>query len=143
MKINYIYKKTDSEKKIHNKEFKNQINLLISHTEKEEKVKFGIINLVFCNNEVIREYNRNYLGHDYETDIITFHDKDINNQAEGELLISIETVKSNSVRFKTDYKSELNRVIIHGILHLCGYMDKTAKEKALMRKKENYYLKLI
>ncbi len=143
MKINYIYKETDSEKKIHNKEFKNQINLLISQTEKEEKVKFGIINLVFCNDEVIREYNRNYLGHDYETDIITFHDKDINNQAEGELLISIETVKSNSVRFKTDYKSELNRVIIHGILHLCGYLDKTAREKALMRKKENYYLKLI
>ena len=143
MKINYIYKETDTEKKIHNKEFKNEIIFLISQAEKEEKIKFGIINLVFCNDGVIREYNRNYLGHDYETDIITFHDKDINNRAEGELLISVETVKSNSVRFKTGYKMELCRVIIHGILHLCGYQDKTVKEKALMRKKENYYLKLI
>jgi len=94
MKINYIYKETDAEKKIHNKEFKNQIAHLISQTEKEEKIKFGIINLVFCNDEFIREYNRNFLGHDYETDIITFHDKDINNHSEGELLISVETVKT-------------------------------------------------
>ena len=143
MKINYIYKETDAEKKIHNKEFKNQITLLISQTEKEEKIKFGIINLVFCNDEFIREYNRNYLGHDYETDIITFYDKDGNNKTDGELLISVETVKNNSIRFKSGYKMELCRVIIHGILHLCGYQDKTAKERALMRKKENYYLKLI
>lgn len=143
MKINYIYKDINAEKSIQGKDFRKKISFLIDTAEKEEKIKFGFVNLVFCNDELIRDYNKKYLGHDYETDIITFHDMDIKDQTEGELLISVETVKSNSVRFRTDFDSELYRVIIHGVLHLCGYKDKTAKQKSLMREKENFYLKLI
>lgn len=143
MNINYIYKKAGSERKNQNKEFKKIISDLISFLGRNEKAEFGSINLVFCNDKIIREYNLKYLGHDYETDIITFYDRDEEDQTEAELLISVETVRSNSVRFRTTYERELYRVIIHGILHLCGYKDKTQKQKEIMKKKENYYLNLI
>ena len=143
MNINYIYKKAGSERKNQNKEFKKIISDLISFLGRNEKAEFGSINLVFCNDKIIREYNLKYLRHDYETDIITFYDRDEEDQTEAELLISVETVRSNSVRFRTTYERELYRVIIHGILHLCGYKDKTQKQKEIMKKKENYYLNLI
>lgn len=143
MNINYIYKKAGSERKNQNKEFKKIISDLISFLGRNEKAEFGSINLVFCNDKIIREYNLKYLRHDYETDIITFYDRDEEDQTEAELLISVETVRSNSVRFRTTYERELYRVIIHGILHLCGYKDKTKKQKEIMKKKENYYLNLI
>ncbi len=143
MNINYIYKKAGSERKNQNKEFKKIISDLISFLGRNEKAEFGSINLVFCNDKIIREYNLKYLRHDYETDIITFYDRDEEDQTEAELLISVETVRSNSVRFNTTYERELYRVIIHGILHLCGYKDKTKKQKEIMKKKENYYLNLI
>ena len=116
---------------------------MIEHISNNEKDVFGNINIIFCSDKFIREYNRKYLNHDFETDIITFYDNDENGYTEGELLISSDTVNSNSERFKTDLYEEFSRVIIHGILHLCGYMDKTKTEKSLMRKKENFYLKYL
>jgi len=141
LKINILYKtkflKDREQKAILRKDLK-QISNAVSG---EEEKKISELSFIFCNDEFIREYNKIYLGHDYYTDIITFHDTDDSGAVQGELLISIETVETNSVRFKTDFNSELKRVAIHGILHLCGYKDKTALQKKAIRKRENHYLK--
>ncbi len=104
--------------------------------------KVGDISYIFCSDEKILEINNQYLQHDYYTDIITFDYSDEKNIS-GDLFISLETVKSNSEKFKTDYNEELLRVIIHGILHLCGFKDKSPKEEKLMREKENEALILL
>ena len=98
--------------------------------------KVGEIAYVFCDDEKILELNRQYLNHDYFTDIITFDysEKDI---IAGDIFVSLDTVKTNSEKFNTLYINELYRVIIHGILHLCGQNDKTPKEQKIMREKEN------
>lgn len=137
MKINFLFKK----KIEFSKEIKTRLKDVIKYISGEENVVFGNINIVFCSDEFIKEYNREYLSHDYETDIITFHDIDENGLTEGELLISADTVNYNSERFKTNIEEEFSRVIIHGILHLCGYRDETKREKTVMRNKENFYLK--
>jgi probable rRNA maturation factor len=139
LKINFLFKK----KIKFPKEFKKNLKNVIKHISDNENDIFGNINLVFCSDKFIRDYNREYLDHDFETDIITFYDNDENGHTEGELLISLDTVETNSRRFKTDLYDEFGRVIIHGILHLCGYGDKTKTEKSLMRKKENFYLKYL
>lgn len=96
----------------------------------------GEIAYIFCDDDKILEVNRQYLGHDYYTDIITFNycEKD---KLSGDIFVSIDTVKSNSETFNTDYYDELSRVIIHGILHLCGFNDKTDDESKEMRKQED------
>ena len=135
-----IYKKkfiADPDKK---REFRKKLGKLIDNVLKNENCNVSSLNLIFCSDEYIKEYNKKYLGHDYETDIITFHDKDEEGRTEGELLISVDTVKSNSKKYKTSFKDELNRVVIHGVLHLCGYNDKTPSQKRAIRKKENYFL---
>ncbi len=96
---------------------------------------------IFCSDEVILEMNKQYLQHDYYTDIITF-DYSANGTISGDIFISVDTVKSNSVKFGTDFSNELYRVIIHGILHLCGLKDGTEEEEAMMREKENDALRL-
>ncbi len=97
--------------------------------------KAGDIAYIFCSDEKILEINKQYLNHDYYTDIITF-DYSENNTISGDLFISLDTVKSNAEKFGTSYEEELYRVIIHGILHLCGFKDKSPKEEKLMREKE-------
>lgn len=124
-------------------DFEKKIRKIIGSIRENENADLGDVNIVFCNDEFIREYNKEYLGHDYETDIITFYDKDEHGKTEGELLISIDRVRDNSKKYSSGFRSEIYRVISHGILHLCGYDDKTGKGKLLMRKKENYYLKKI
>lgn len=116
---------------------------LIKFISKTEKKKFSSVNIILCNDEFIRSLNKEYLKHDYETDIITFHDSNDDGMIEGELLISTDTVKNNSQRYKVSFNNELLRVIIHGVLHLCGYNDITGTERTLMKKKENFYLKII
>jgi rRNA maturation RNase YbeY len=98
--------------------------------------KPGSIVFVFCDDGKILEINRQYLQHDYYTDIITF-DYTEGDTLSGDIFISLDTVKTNAQAYKTDYEEELRRVIIHGILHLCGYDDKTSAKKKIMRKKEN------
>ncbi|MBK8550156.1 MAG: rRNA maturation RNase YbeY [Ignavibacteria bacterium] len=124
-------------------EEKKQFKELFYSISKTEKKKISSINIILCNDEFIRSYNKEYLNHDYETDIITFHDSNDEEKIEGELLISTDTVKSNSKKYKVSFENELSRVLIHGVLHLCGYNDVTKNEKALMKKKENFYLKNI
>jgi rRNA maturation RNase YbeY len=98
--------------------------------------KIGEIACIFCDNAKILEINKKYLQHDYYTDIITF-DYSEKEKISGDIFVSLDTVKSNSEKFNTLYISELHRVIIHGILHLCGQSDKTADEAKIMHKKEN------
>lgn len=102
----------------------------------------GEISYLFCDDTKILEINREYLQHDYYTDIITFdysEDKTIS----GDISISLDTVRSNSQKFKTAYEEELHRVIIHGILHLCGLRDHSEEEKKAMREAENAALLLL
>lgn len=97
--------------------------------------KVGKLNYIFCNDERIIEVNREFLGHDYYTDIITF-DYSEPGVVSGDMFISLDTVLSNSVKFRTSYDRELMRVIIHGVLHLCGINDKGPGERAVMEAAE-------
>ena len=103
----------------------------------------GEIAYIFCNDEKILEVNRQYLQHDYYTDIITF-DYCEGNRLSGDLFISLDTVRTNADQFAGgDYRRELHRVIIHGILHLCGINDKGPGEREIMEEAENKALGLI
>ncbi len=102
----------------------------------------GEVGYLFCDDEKILEVNREYLGHDYYTDIITF-DYDEGDQINGDLVISLDTVRTNAEQFGKEYDEELHRVIIHGILHLCGLNDKGPGEREKMEAAENKALKLL
>jgi probable rRNA maturation factor len=101
----------------------------------------GEIAYVFCNDEYLLKMNKDYLNHDYYTDIITF-DYCEDNIISGDLFISYDRIKENSNTHKTKLTNELDRVIIHGIIHLLGQKDKTKEEAKQMRMKEDYYLSL-
>lgn len=104
--------------------------------------KTGDISYIFCSDEKILEVNRQYLQHDYYTDIITF-DYTEGNKISGDLFISLDTVKTNSDTFHTPYNEELHRIIIHGILHLCGINDKAPGEREIMEANENKALSIL
>ena len=106
-----------------------------------ESRKLGNINIIFCSDPYILDINKKYLKHNYYTDIITFDYCD-GPVLSGDLFISVDSVLANSETYKTDFSDELNRVIIHGVLHLVGYDDQTDEQKAVMRDKEDYYLKI-
>jgi metalloprotein, YbeY/UPF0054 family len=106
------------------------------------KKKVGEIAYIFCSDEKILEVNKEYLQHDYYTDIITF-DYCEDNVISGDIFISLDTVKSNSEQFNTSYNDELHRTIIHGILHLCGINDKGEGEREIMEAEENKALALL
>lgn len=102
----------------------------------------GDISFVFCSDEYLLEVNKKYLQHDYFTDIITF-DYVENSQINGDIFISVDRVKDNSVQFSTSFSNELHRIIIHGVLHLLGYKDKKKEDKKLMTEREDFYLKVL
>ena len=106
---------------------------------REEGKKPGKLNFIFCSDDYLLKINREYLKHDYYTDIITFDycDKDV---ISGEMYISLDRVADNARNYKASFDIELRRVIFHGVLHLCGYEDKNDESQALMRAKEDYYL---
>ena len=103
--------------------------------------KVGNLNYIFCNDDRILEVNKEFLGHDYYTDIITF-DYSEPGKVSGDMFISIETVETNSFKFHTSYDKELMRVIIHGVLHLCGINDKGPGERAIMEAAEEKALNM-
>lgn len=103
--------------------------------------KVGEITYIFCSDEKILEVNRQYLEHDYYTDIITF-DYTEGNRISGDLFISLDTVRTNAEQFGQPYERELHRVIIHGILHLCGINDKGPGEREIMEEAENKALEM-
>ena len=113
----------------------------IVRTAMSHGCKTGNINYLFCDDETIIDYNRRFLGHDYYTDVITFDDS-ANGTINGDILISLDTVRTNAEKFSASYKVELDRVIIHGILHLCGINDKGPGEREIMEAAENAALAL-
>ena len=104
--------------------------------------KTGDISYIFCSDEKILEVNRQYLQHDYYTDIITF-DYTSGNKISGDLFISLDTVKTNAEKFNTEYNEELHRTIIRGILHLCGINDTGPGEREIMEENENKALAIL
>ena len=109
----------------------------------KEKKQLAEMNIIFCNDEYLLNINRQHLNHDFYTDIITFDiSEKINGPITAELYISIERVKDNAAALKVSLLKELHRVIFHGVLHLCGFGDKTKKDLIVMRSKEEEYLDL-
>lgn len=118
---------------------KRDVSAWVRAAVAEEGFKVGEINVIFCSDPYLLEINRHYLHHDYFTDIITF-DYCENGVLSGDLFISVDTVKSNSEEYQVMFHVELLRVIIHGVMHLAGYKDKTDPDAAKMRERENHYL---
>ncbi len=106
-----------------------------------EICRIGDISVIFCSDNYILDINQKYLGHDYFTDIITFDYRE-GDRLSGDLFISVDSVRENSIEFCTSFNDELNRVIVHGLLHIIGYDDHTDEDIKVMRSKENYYLSL-
>ena len=111
----------------------------ISATIEAEGYREGEINYIFCDDEYLHKLNVEFLKHDTLTDIISF-DYSVGKIIQGDIFISVERVVENAKEFKASFDEELQRVIIHGILHYCGYKDKTDDDAKVMREKENYYL---
>lgn len=107
-----------------------------------EDFRLGDLNFIFCSDEVLLQMNQQYLNHDTLTDIITFDTSEIEGELAGDIFISIDRVIENGEKFGTGPLNELHRVMAHGVLHLCGYGDKNAKEKSTMREKEAACLSL-
>ena len=125
-------------KEIRRRETSAWIKQIVAQYQK----RVGEIVYVFCMDAEILRINKQYLKHNYYTDILTF-DYSENDVLSGDLFISLETVKSNSEKYRTDYAEELHRVMIHGILHLCGLNDKTPEDEERMRQKEDEALRLF
>jgi probable rRNA maturation factor len=102
----------------------------------------GEINYIFCDDDYLLEINQQYLDHDTLTDIISF-DYSIGNELHGDIFISIERVRENASDFNVSFEDELKRVMVHGILHYCGYKDKSEKDEQLMREKEEEKMKMF
>ena len=109
---------------------------------KEELREIGGIAFVFCDDNYLHKINLEFLKHDTFTDIITF-DYSAGNEIVSEIYISVDRVADNAKKFSQTFEDEIHRVIIHGVLHLCGYRDKLAEDKQIMRDKENHYLSLL
>jgi rRNA maturation RNase YbeY len=122
---------------------KRKINSWIKLCVAEEGKKINTISFNICGDEYILQLNNESLQHDYYTDIITFELNEKNEPIEGDIYISIDRVKDNAKTLNIPFITELQRVLIHGVLHLCGYKDKSTKEEKQMREKENYYLNKI
>ncbi|MDR1895552.1 MAG: rRNA maturation RNase YbeY [Prevotellaceae bacterium] len=111
----------------------------------EENKRTGDISFIFCSDEYLLDINKTYLRHDYYTDVITFDyctqkTPKSKIKVSGDIFISIKTVRANAQKFGVTFEQELTRVMYHGVLHLCGYKDKSPKDKKVMKEKENYYL---
>lgn len=111
---------------------------LIEHHRKD----LQDLNYIFCSDDYLLEINRTHLDHDFYTDIITFDNSDKEDTIEADIFISVERVKENAINNQVDFEHELSRVMVHGLLHLFGYQDKTAEEKRVMREKEDACISL-
>jgi rRNA maturation RNase YbeY len=120
---------------------KRKINKWIYSSIQSEDEKPGAINYIFCSDNYLLKLNQKYLNHNNYTDIITFENDD--RFISGDIFISVDRVTENARELDLQFEEELHRVMIHGVLHLIGYKDKSEEEKRLMTKKEDYYLSLL
>ena len=109
---------------------------------KQELREIGNITFVFCDDNYLHKINLEFLDHDTYTDIITF-DYSAGKEVISEVYISVDRVAENAKKYRQTFENEIHRVMIHGVLHLCGYKDKLAEDKQIMRDKENHYLSLL
>lgn len=121
-----------------NLRIKNKIRAWVRSAIQQENKILGEINLIFCTDDYLKQINEQYLQHDYYTDIITFQYSA--SPLSGDLFMSLDRIKDNAKHFGVPLKNEVLRVIIHGVLHLCGYTDQKPKEKQQMRQKEDFFL---
>ena len=123
---------------------KRAVRAWLERVAQSEGYAVGDINYVFCSSERQLELNREFLKHDYFTDIITFDysDLEVDRVVSGDIYIDVETVRDNARGLGVSFCNEMLRVVLHGVLHLCGYKDKTPKEERAMRQKEDFYLTL-
>ena len=120
---------------------KAKVRTWIDSTIKSEGYKrIGELNFIFCSDAYLLDINKQYLNHDTYTDIVTFDSSEEEDVISGDIFISIERIRENAEKFNVSERDELHRVIIHGVLHLCGYYDKKKDDKELMTSKENEYL---
>ncbi|MES2003735.1 MAG: rRNA maturation RNase YbeY [Bacteroidota bacterium] len=122
---------------------KTAIKSFVATIFKKEKRALASITYVFCSDAFLLQMNRDFLQHDYYTDIITFGLSEKGEPVEAEVYISLDRVRDNAKTLGTAFKAEALRVIFHGALHLCGYKDKKKSEILLMRQKEDHYLRLF
>ena len=123
-------------------ESEDKISSWISQVITSENKKEGEINYVFCDDEYLHRLNVEHLGHDTLTDIISF-DYSIGNEIHGDVFISVERVADNANDFDVSFEEELQRVLVHGILHYCGYKDKSEEDELIMRTKEDEKIALF
>jgi rRNA maturation RNase YbeY len=122
---------------------KRKIRHWIIQAIDNENHKAGVLNFIFTSDDILFELNQQYLGHSTLTDIITFDMSDKEKKVEGDVYISIERARENAKKFNEPVDREIRRLIIHGVLHLAGYKDKTLSEKEQISAKEEYYLSLL
>lgn len=135
--VSYFFENTDF--KLKNK---TKIKNWLRFVAESEIFALGNISVIFCSDNYILDINQRFLQHDYFTDIITF-DYSEGRKISGDLFISVDSVRENSIEYGTEFLDELHRVIVHGILHLIGYDDHTDDEIKVMRSKEDYYLSVF
>ncbi len=116
--------------------------LWLNSISKNEGKEIESLSFLFVDDEEMLKYNKKYLQHESYTDVITF-DSSVDKRIAGDIIISLERVKDNAKFYQVSYNYELQRVMVHGLLHLLGYNDKNKEEKKIIRKKENYYLKVV
>ena len=134
--VTYFFEDTDF--KLKNK---TKIKKWLKLVAESEVFSLGALSVIFCSDNYILDINQRFLQHDYFTDIITF-DYSEGEKISGDLFISVDSVRENSIEYETEFEEELHRVIVHGVLHLIGYDDHTDDDIRTMRSKENYYLSL-
>ena len=135
--VHFYFEKVDFTLK-DRKKLKSFINSLIV----KEKKNLDHLNYIFCSDKALLEINRKYLDHNFYTDVITFDLSSSPKEILADVYISVDRIKENAKSLKLSLKEELHRVMFHGLLHLCGYNDKTEPHKKLIRKKEDFYLNL-
>lgn len=119
---------------------RTSLRTFIESIFKVEHQPFADLNIIFCTDDYLLGVNKRFLNHDFYTDIVTFNLAGNKQPVNGEIYISIDRVKDNANKLHVSFKSELHRVIFHGVLHLCGYLDKTKSQIKLMREMEDKYL---
>jgi probable rRNA maturation factor len=119
---------------------RQKLKSFIGHLFKKEGKRLSGLNYIFCTDQTLLKVNRQYLHHDFYTDVISFNLSDSPNEIIAEVYISVDRIRANAEKFKISMREELHRAIFHGALHLCGYTDKRSSDKEQMSQKEDSYL---